>query len=515
MDASGLFTVLGIFVAIITLVSEERRQDFFLRASKGYWLCFLTLNLLALGVLYSSVITVVTKLEPINFFWGFDDKTAVLSCVIIMSLLFIYKLLGRKLPQFQYNKWSDTSYRLLREKKYYILSFLLEKYLDQFLNIVNKKTIYEKFYSYIFKNSRASAEEFLSTSPVHISTFIKIKRFIFKKILLVLPIEIGYKTLIYQSIEKLLKSPGFLVYLVETHPIIAVKLTSSRSFLQIDEFTDSFFKNLISIKNSILYREIRDNQHFMYSTGYRIEPENFVLSYYFSDPTVAINANIWKPIGDYICKYIKEQTGKDNFYNSYCESFSYTEEPWECPIFVGIHFFDIMVKSAIYTKTNDHMWLMYYDRFLDEILNNIDRSKNSETWQEFPLKFDYLIYCIISNCSDWVIAAKYLYKGNENIEPIEWASYTFGTLLRKILLSKNIDFKQKIYYLQIVLKTMNELDDAKQNRLSQQIFCTIIRKYKDTAPDSNISWLRYIYIQVDHVLRLSGSTFDNEIKKVP
>lgn len=62
---------------------------------------------------------------------------------------------------------------------------------------------------------------------------------------------------------------------------------------------------------------------------------------------------------------------------------------------------------------------------------------------------------------------------------------------------------------------MNELDDAKQNRLSQQIFCTIIRKYKDTAPDSNISWLRYIYIQVDHVLRLSGSTFDNEIKKVP
>lgn len=116
MDASGLFTVLGIFVAIITLVSEERRQDFFLRASKGYWLCFLTLNLLALGVLYSSVITVVTKLESINFFWGFDDKTAVLSCVIIMSLLFIYKLLGRKLPQFQYNKWSDTSYRLLREK---------------------------------------------------------------------------------------------------------------------------------------------------------------------------------------------------------------------------------------------------------------------------------------------------------------------------------------------------------------------------------------------------------------
>ncbi|MDC4603230.1 hypothetical protein OHV53_18260, partial [Acinetobacter baumannii] len=111
MDASGLFTVLGIFVAIITLISEEKRQDFFLRASLGYWLFFLALNLLALGVIYSNVITTVTKLKPINYFWGFDEKNAVLTSVIIMSFLFIYKLLGKKLPRLQYNKWSNISYR--------------------------------------------------------------------------------------------------------------------------------------------------------------------------------------------------------------------------------------------------------------------------------------------------------------------------------------------------------------------------------------------------------------------
>jgi hypothetical protein len=515
MDASGLFTVLGIFVAIITLISEEKRQDFFLRASLGYWLFFLALNLLALGVIYSNVITTVTKLKPINYFWGFDEKTAVLTSVIIMSFLFIYKLLGKKLPRLQYNKWSNISYRLLREKKYHILSFLLEKYIDQFLKIVNKNTTYEKFYNYVSRNSRDSIEEILSFPPVQISRIRKIKRFIFTKILSFLPTEIGCKPLLYQSIEKLLKSSGFLSYLVETHPLIPVKLTSSPSFLQIDEFTDNFFKYLISNKNSLLYREIKDNQHFMYSTGYRIQPENFILSHYFSDPNVAINANIWKPIGDYICKYIKEQNGKDNFYNSYCESFSYTEEPWECPIFVGIQFFDIMVKTTIYKKINDHMWLMYYEYFLNGILDNIDRSKNSEIWQEFPLKFDYLIYCLVSNCSEWVVAANYLYEGNSKILPIERASYCLGGLLRKILLSTNIAVRQKIYHLEILLKTMRDLDLKAQNHLSQQIFHTLVREYQDGPKDLDLTWLKNTYLMVDHVLRISGSTFDNEIKKAP
>ena len=69
MDASGLFTVLGIFIAIITLISEERRQDFFLRASIKYWLFFIILNLIALGLIYSSVIISVLQIEPFEYIW--------------------------------------------------------------------------------------------------------------------------------------------------------------------------------------------------------------------------------------------------------------------------------------------------------------------------------------------------------------------------------------------------------------------------------------------------------------
>ncbi|PJG68595.1 hypothetical protein CVD08_19150, partial [Acinetobacter seifertii] len=300
-----------------------------------------------------------------------------------------------------------------------------------------------------------------------------------------------------------------------SHPMVPTKLVSCPSFLRIDEFTDNFFKILISNRESPLYRELKDNQNFNHQKGYIFEPENYILRHFFLDCQKAIDAMIWQPTGNYICKYIKEQEGVDNFYNTDNDSFSYSDERWNCKVFVGIEFFNVMVTSAIYQKKQDHMWLTYYEHFLDEILKNIDRKKKSEVWQEFPLKFDYLIYCLISNCSTWVKAGIDLYKNQLEIIPIEEAAYCLGSLLRKILFSVKIDNRQKIYYLGIILKTMRELDIQKQTRLSQKIFCTLVRNFRDDARDSDISWLRDIYSQVDQTLRLSGSTFDKEIKKAP
>lgn len=202
MDATGLFTVLGIFIAIITLIPEEKRQDFFLRASINFWVLFISLNLIALSLIYSSVIISVVKFEPLKYFWGFDEKTSVLTCVIFMGLIFNYKLFGKKLPSNQYKKWVAVSNSLLRVKKYYILSYLLEKYLEQFLNIINKRTKYEQIYSYISKASKKSVEELLQFPPIKVGKLRQIKIFIFKKILSILPTEIGYKSVIYKSIER-------------------------------------------------------------------------------------------------------------------------------------------------------------------------------------------------------------------------------------------------------------------------------------------------------------------------
>ena len=263
-----------------------------------------------------------------------------------------------------------------------------------------------------------------------------------------------------------------------------------------------------------LYRELKDNQHCTPDTGYRIEEENFILKHYFSDSKQAVKVKIWQPIGNYVRKYIKEQEGEINFYNTYCDDFSFSDERWECPIFTGIQFFDLMVKSAIYQKTDEHMWLNYYAYFSDEILKNIDRSVNNKIDSDYPLKFDYLLYELISNCSEWVDAANYLYNDKvKSIVAIESASECLGTMINKLLVSDKFDENKKAYYLEIVLRLMRDLDSKGNERLSTKIFNSIVGIGMFSS--RNLAWLKDVYQNVDHVLRLSGSTFDTEIKKAP
>lgn len=514
MDASGLFTVLGIFIAIITLISEERRQDFFLRVSWIDTLCFFVFNLIALVVIYSSVVIEVFNMEGINYIWGFDDKTVVLTCVILMSLIFVLKLRSKRLPISNYGEWGEFSYKLLKDKKYNILNFLFEKYLDQFLFEIDRQGLYENFHKFIRVNSQLRYEEILNISSIKISKFRKFKFFVFSRILLYMPKEISGKTNLINSISRLIKSSGFLNYLVDVHSTIPIKLTSLNCFLRIEEFVDGFFKLLISNENSLLYRELKDNQGFLYSKGFDILPENFLLNYYFSNTDVAIKVMLWQPIGDYLCEFIRSQNGKNNYYNSYCNNFYSTDERWNCKIYVGIYFFNFMVSSSIYQKKDDHMSLNYYNNFLDEILNNIDRSENSETWQENPLKFDYLINVMVNYCCDWVLASNTLLADqNDKIVAIDFASNCLGEMLRKILLSKKVDEKQKIIYLNKVLKTMSLLD-VKNEKLSLNIFNSLVGVTLSSKADSDITWLKRIYLESDFDLRSKDSVFNIELYKI-
>lgn len=522
MDASGLFTVLGIFIAIFSLISEEKRLDFILRFSWISWFLSIVLGLATLIFLYSNVIIEILKvlgIKPFQVIWGFDDKMAVLTCAILMSILFIYQLFGVRLPKSRFKFWNIRSEKLLKHKKYSILGFLLEKYLDQFLEILTKESKYEKMYNSFSSEAFAiNPTEFLDENFEYLKSPIWSENTKRQAILKMIskPKKTPYISDVETSISRLLKSSDFINYLTVSYPAVPIKLVSCPSFLKDDEFTDSFFKILISNKESPLYRELKDNQHYIPSKGYHLEPENYILRHFFLDCQKAIDAIIWQPIGNYICKYIKEQKGEDNFYNTYDESFSYSDERWNCTIFVGVEFFNVMVTSSIYQKKQDHMWLMYYEYFLNEILKNIDRSKNSEDWQEFPLKFDYLIYKLISNCSDWVNTANYLYNDEVNsILAIEYASECLGQMIRKLLLSDKFTENKKVYYLEIILKLMKDLDSNGHVKLSQKIYFSMIGVTMFSSGDSDLSWLKNIYRDVDHVLRLSGSTFNTEIKKAP
>ncbi|WP_419820429.1 hypothetical protein [Acinetobacter sp.] len=89
MDASGLFTVLSIFVAVIALIPDERREDLKLRFSLGERRIFILLCVVAILINYSVPIVSVFKefdLKPFYYFWGFDEKIVTMTCALLMSV---------------------------------------------------------------------------------------------------------------------------------------------------------------------------------------------------------------------------------------------------------------------------------------------------------------------------------------------------------------------------------------------------------------------------------------------
>ncbi|HCD8023063.1 TPA: hypothetical protein ND646_005436, partial [Klebsiella variicola] len=170
--------------------------------------------------------------------------------------------------------------------------------------------------------------------------------------------------------------------------------------------------------------------------------------------------------------------------------FSSSDERWECPIFVGLVFFDVMVSTAIFKRSKNHMWLMYYREFLNEILDKHEISENIDINREFPMRFDYLIFELIYNCSIWSGAVEHLDYNDWTTEDIKqspeyFASTTLGAMMHLIITSDKLQEKQKVYLLEIIIKRMSTLDHNKKYFYSKEIFINLIRPYSHSEVDTN------------------------------
>ena len=179
-----------------------------------------------------------------------------------------------------------------------------------------------------------------------------------------------------------------------------------------------------------------------------------------------------------------------------------------------------MVSKAIFDRHQDHMWLMYLERFVDEILNNYEPKSDTDFEREFPTHFDFLIYSIISTCCDWaktpvhLTIIKDLTERDKEGYPEYWAAKTLGQILRKVIVSPKQKDRQCIYYLTMVVRLMNELDKSNHDYYSKVIMNSLLKQYDYSQPDQVIvTKLIDYYQEVDHVLRDRSSTFATILKQ--
>jgi hypothetical protein len=210
-----------------------------------------------------------------------------------------------------------------------------------------------------------------------------------------------------ENIEFRLLDYNYIKNIVHYNPYFGLKILIDDRLDRFfrEDFAHSYFKELMRNENSVLYREIQNTNEFVGSMyRYKISQNNKILYNVLSDIDITDENSLYAPLGDLTEELLENQGKKpDDIYNGYVSNLDISSpERLNDPIFMVIHFFDIMIREAIYQNKEWHMWLYYYDGFVRQISSNFRLTENSEPDYEFPNVYSVMLYLIIDNLISWI-----------------------------------------------------------------------------------------------------------------
>jgi hypothetical protein len=260
----------------------------------------------------------------------------------------------------------------------------------------------------------------------------------------------------------LLVSNKFILNLVKIRPYFGIKLIELE-IAQMNDFFYNYLKTMVVNTDSILYYELKNSCNVDSQLNYFIPASNRFLAHVLDNAKNAENLHAWKPVGDAIIIVLDDiyKSNRDDPYNMPLDDFD-SEDKWKSPIFAGIRFFDIMVSKAIHQNIKWHMWLYYFEHWTERICRNYNPNQNYvDLNSEFPTKYSYLLYEIISVLRSWIRLAEILpeekpnfqiHKNNletENSSILKCCILCLGRSIGSIVTCKSISLKFKKYILEM------------------------------------------------------------------
>lgn len=164
-----------------------------------------------------------------------------------------------------------------------------------------------------------------------------------------------------------------------------------------------YLRELLKAENSLLYRDLEQNTGGDGLYRYKLEEQNRLVYALFSDFDRAVELDVYKPIGDKTREIIREQRRAeiDTYNDQRLTNTDISDEyVFSDPVFVGIQYFDVLVKEAFHQKVDWHVWLSYYEWFTREICRNYEITEYSDPDAEWPNDYSRFLYEMTSNMRD-------------------------------------------------------------------------------------------------------------------
>lgn len=271
--------------------------------------------------------------------------------------------------------------------------------------------------------------------------------------------SIKFRLLDYEYIKKVVKyNPYFGLNI-----IIDDRLNS----LFRQEYANLYFRELMKNQDSILYREIKNTTSGLHR--YEISENNKIMHQIFSNINKADEARVHRPIGNLTIDLLNKQYKKPyDEYNEYNDKLIDSPDRLNDPLFMAVHFFDIMIRESIYQDVRWHMWLYYYESFVGKIVRNYKINDPNKFNYEFPNVYSFLLYEIFDNLIGWIKLVEITTNAQKELKNTEYDNCENENIIKSsinclyyciehILKPNNISRKFKVYLMENVFYLYFEL----------------------------------------------------------
>ncbi len=378
--------------------------------------------------------------------------------------------------------------RLSLEKRY---SELLE-FIEPYLPVIGKASHRKLFLQRHHDNLGAMQGDIAAlrytvldqesqSAATHRSGLFKVGRRWLGKLAFIVPSQYSAQDSAENIARVFFQSEELRVYIATNRPYFAIPLIYQDIFGS-RQFSEKYLSLLIADTGSVLYQEIQYNQNISYQHGYEFPVSNRLLYFLFSNANIALQLEVWQPVGKHILQLLNPNKSSDfvDYLQGTAVEFDY--ECWENGVFVGVVFFDLMVKAAAYQGVTWHMWLYYMTSVIDALEGSYDSSDPSvDTTDEFPTRSARLVYVVLSTLCSWIHLVselpddshhRNLPKQNNGVI-LDWNTWSLpndniplssavalGTCLATILESERFEYRFIVEMFEVVLREVSRLNES-------------------------------------------------------
>lgn len=325
-------------------------------------------------------------------------------------------------------------------------------------------------------------------------------------------------------LQILFNSSKLLDYVAERRPYFGIALIRHQVYGAAD-FSERFLSRLIASPGSALYHELATNLVTDGPIAYALPSRNRLLHFLFADARHAEQISAWKGVGGYIERLLDGEERPDYWTWLNGDQGWFEDEQYRDPIFMGLVFFDIMVRSAAHQNVLGHMWLYYLQHFARRLEAGYDSSgEGIDQEAEFPVRAARLLYELTQILKGWVELFENLPEDSvhrqfparrESPGSIPHAAaLTLGDVLTTVALSDRIDRGVAQTLNDVILRSIRDFHDdgADLSRMREWLIQALLDGGNTADRRRYYNRLADLFADTDHILRHEIEDYATELE---